>query len=775
MFPRVRSCLAADRERLAVVLTVLLFVSLAAAYSFATPVFEGYDENWHYAYVQYIASGRGLPRQPPEQTGHLAGQEASQPPLYYALAAAVSWWVPTDGLETLLRKNPQFAPVPRGYRDNQNVVVHTDAESFPYRGTALAVHLSRMLSVLLGASTVYCTYALARLLLPGQTALAVGAMLVTALTPSFIFTSALVNNDILVTFLSSLTLVLLIQIWQGKASLTAGIWLGLVLGCAALSKLSGLLLWPFTGLALMALACRRQDRRWLARVGLPALVLAVLVSGWWYVRNWVLYHDITGLNQMLDIVGRREPGFGLRDALAQMEGVRRSYWALFGWFNVSMASWVYRVYDLISLLGLAGLGLFTVRAVHHRRWNEIAALVFLCAWLATGIAGLLRWTLLTAGSQGRLLYPAISAIAILLVLGWSSLIPHRGTARWSAVIGIGLAFLAVAVYVPFFVIAPTYARPVFLQPGQVAQHVSVESSVHFEDSVTLLGYQVDRQEVRPGEEMWVTLCWRSDTKPETDYFLFVQLLVDNDLIAAQKDTYHGLGSFPTSLWPSGATFCERYPLRVADTVPAPGRGILSIGLYRPSGERLQAHTEDGQPIGDNVRFAGPEVAFPEGGRTLNYDFGHKVTLVDYSLDGTAVAPGNTLTITLSWRATEPIATDYAATVQILDEQGAKIGQSDIRLPTSTWERGITVTDRRRIAISKDAPAGIYHIKVAVYEPITVRNLLVYQDGQVLSSGSLLSLWTLRVLPQPSLTQGSLRALASECGKVTSRCASELGF
>ena len=58
-----------DRERVVVVLVLLLFLCLATVYSLATPIFEGYDEKWHYAYVQHIASGRGLPRQPPDQYG----------------------------------------------------------------------------------------------------------------------------------------------------------------------------------------------------------------------------------------------------------------------------------------------------------------------------------------------------------------------------------------------------------------------------------------------------------------------------------------------------------------------------------------------------------------------------------------------------------------------------------------------------------------------------------------------------------------------------------
>jgi hypothetical protein len=116
-------------------LYVFLFTFLALLYSVTVPLFEGNDESWHYAYVRHIAEGKGLPRQPPEQYPHLARQEASQPPLYYLLAAALTRWVPQEDLPALYaRENPYPTVLPVAYRDNQNHYVHTDAERFPYRG-----------------------------------------------------------------------------------------------------------------------------------------------------------------------------------------------------------------------------------------------------------------------------------------------------------------------------------------------------------------------------------------------------------------------------------------------------------------------------------------------------------------------------------------------------------------------------------------------------------------------------------------------------------------
>ena len=312
-------------QQIAVVAVLLLFAILATTYSIVTPLFEGYDEHWHYAYIQHIASGRGLPRQPPEQYHHLARQEASQPPLYYLLTSAVVRWLPHDDITDYLRENPQFGAIPWGYQDNQNIVIHTTAERFPYRGTVLAVHLVRLVSVLLGVGTVYCTYALARELFPREGAIALGAMTITALTPSFLFTSALANNDILIAFLASVTLVHLVRIWKGRISNISVVQLGILLGCAALAKLSGLFLWLFAGVILAALAWRKRDPRLLMKMAIPAFALATALSSWWYIRNWVLYRDLTALNMMLDITGRRPAGFGLRDVWAEFDGIRWSY------------------------------------------------------------------------------------------------------------------------------------------------------------------------------------------------------------------------------------------------------------------------------------------------------------------------------------------------------------------------------------------------------------------------------------------------------------------
>ena len=70
-------------------LILLAFIGLAVIYSLATPPFEAGDESRHYAVVKYMADTGRLPVQEPGEAQIHWSHEGNQPPLYYALAAAL--------------------------------------------------------------------------------------------------------------------------------------------------------------------------------------------------------------------------------------------------------------------------------------------------------------------------------------------------------------------------------------------------------------------------------------------------------------------------------------------------------------------------------------------------------------------------------------------------------------------------------------------------------------------------------------------------------------
>ncbi len=195
-----------------------LFVLLGVMYALITPVFEASDELWHYPMIRHLADGNPLPVQvfDPAQAGPWK-QEASQPPLYYYLGAALTFWIDASDMETIRWENPHVDNGILTADGNINLTIK-NPEWNPWQGTLLAVRLVRLFSVLLGAATVYLTYLIGKELAPTRPEIALGAAALNAFTPMFLFISGAVNNDNLAIPLSSLGILLMIRAVGGRLS-----------------------------------------------------------------------------------------------------------------------------------------------------------------------------------------------------------------------------------------------------------------------------------------------------------------------------------------------------------------------------------------------------------------------------------------------------------------------------------------------------------------------------------------------------------------------------
>ncbi|NIO72177.1 MAG: hypothetical protein GTN71_24920 [Anaerolineae bacterium] len=787
------------RQHRAIALILTGFLVLGTVYSVVTPLFEASDELWHYPFVKHLADGGGLPVQDPriEQPWR---QEGSQPPLYYALGALATFWIDTSDFAEVRWLNPHADIGVETADGNLNMVVHSERESFPYRGTALAVHIVRFLSVLMGAVTVLCTYLIALEVFPGQKTLAAGAAAFNAFVPMFLFISGSVNNDNLTILLCSLTLLLLIRLVSGgrvseqmpNDQLGFGIWdlgfcslLGLVIGLGALSKASALGLIPLTALALAFSAWRGSSllraesvlRRlaWFLASSITVLAVSFAVAGWWYLRNWLLYRDPLGLNTFVAIVGSRLHQPTLRQLLGEWEGFVKTFWGLFGGVNVAMEPAVYWMLNALAILGFVGLMIALGRTLISRFTFHVSrddsslmtcySLLILLTWPIILFLALIRWTTITKASQGRLMFPAISAIAVLLALGWSQWMPRRydkAAQQWRKWLlgSIGGLMFVLAAIAPFRYIAPAYAKPV-LSPalseacpersrrveGKVEGPASLPEAeiggiphrldVTFGDKARLLGYEAGDEEIRPGESVEVTLYWQSLAEMDRDYTVFVHLLDENDLVIAQRDTYPGLGTYPTRLWRVGDVFADRYVLTLPPTVFAPCTGRFEVGLYDfASGERLMATGPDGQPLGDNVRFHQIAVLPREDSPVPNpvdFDFEGRIALVGYDLDRRTARPGETIHLTLYWQALAEMEKEYTVFTHVLGEEDRLWAQMDSQpqggaAPTSSWQVGQVIEDHYDLTIKPDTPPDVYDIEVGLYLAATGRRLGVLDEG-----------------------------------------------
>ncbi len=520
--------------------------------------------------------------------------ETTQPPLYYALCAMVRSRI---GVGDRLRPvvNPHaFTGTGEG---GVNVAVHDPkVESFPYRGTVLAVHLVRLCSVLLGTIAVWATYRSGLLIFPTRPDVSLGAMAFAAFAPQFLFTGAIVNNDVLAVAMSSLVLLSTADLLvKGIRPLRiVFLLLAVVLGVA--SKHTTLAMVPVAGVGLIAaLVGRRSEPErdrvvaascgtaspgnsllawlaWIGAGGLVAIGVWVFTSTPWVGRLFA---------PLRDYVLATGYALGHLDQLpwgSLPEAFRYgfvTFWASYGWGNVEAAHWVYWAFGVLCSVGGVGLVAILLRRSTSRRerlWIGLLALTVFCA-----VALPLYRELLLARSllKGRYILVALPAFSLLIVAGTTQWAPPH--LRGRLVTALSLSMLALAIVTPFRYIQPVYAAPRLLSAPELQAIPS--TGIDLGSFARIVGYDVGQGRVRAGQAIAVTLYWQCLAQTRVNYTVAVKVIGADGREYGDVHLYPGRGNFATSLWHPGDAFRETYWVPISADAPAPCLGRLAVAMY----------------------------------------------------------------------------------------------------------------------------------------------------------------------------------------------------
>jgi len=749
-------------SRVAFAALLVAYLVLAVGYSLADPLYESTDELRHFRYVRYLVVYHSLP----SQRADTPRAQSHHPPLYYALGALISGGVP---VAQEIYYNPPENPF-WGYRywevsdDNKNQYLHGDDERFPFRGIALAVYVVRWMTILIGAGVVWLTYRIGHEMFPDRPALALGGAALVAFNPQFLYLSGAVNNDILAALCSAAALWACVRLVQRGPTLRADVTLGALYGLALLTKFNLLALLVLIELAYVLAVWKAHDWRALLRGTVVVLGLAALISGWWFWRNQMLYSDPTGM-AMVNELWEGGPAAGNWWMIWQsLPYLWSSLWGRFGYGQVPLPQPIYQALLGLCVLALAGY-LFPPRVSDTKRDRRPGfsretsaeagrlpcsilqagrgplprtAMVLLAVDLIVFTAVVLYYIMIQpAGAMGRFLFPSLPAFALLSLVGLSRLFARQPT--WTVNLTVTAGMVALAVYVLAGVLVPAFARPRPLAKSELAG-VPHPTSAEFGDVARLLGYQVTPAVVQPGGVVEVTLYWQALTRTDQNYAVFVHLLSEVGTMIAQRDTYPGLGRYPTTIWEPGTAFADTYRVHIPETAYAPDVGYIQVGLYLPNGPRLTL--PDGR---DTLRLATVEIQ-PRPGKfpnPLNANFGNRIALVGYTLDRRVVRPGERISLTLYWQALAPIETDYNAFAHVLGMENQVWANSDIQpvngaIPTSQWQPGQVVEDVRALTVGLTTPPDFYDIEIGLYVPGKDRLPVVAEDDHWLGDRVLLS-------------------------------------
>ncbi len=350
--------------------------------------------------------------------------EATQPPIYYLLCAALALPLPDDPL-TLL-------------------------------------YACRLISVLLGTLTVFVAARAATTLAPDHPGFALGVPLALTLWPQFAFQTATVTNDVAINLVGATIA------WMWAAALRQPQhrrWpplLGAITALGLLTKLTMVATLPATALVLLgrARSGSRLASAWLRQTAVAAVVTAALIAPW-MVRNLLTYGEPTGASPMVRVVhGIYLARLGLINTSPFIivpplgEAIGRSFasfWAVFGWLTLLLPTPLYVVAAAISVAAVAGATAWAVR-----RWRSgvplpAAQVWTLAAYATTALAAVLSFVIyiLTddAAYQMRYTFVALVPFTIIGVGGLSHATPSATLNRIivAAALG-GLVALQVAAW-----------------------------------------------------------------------------------------------------------------------------------------------------------------------------------------------------------------------------------------------------------------------------------------------------------------------------------------
>jgi hypothetical protein len=515
--------------------------------------------------------------------------------------------------------------------------------------------------------------------------------------------------------------------------------IGLLVGLAILTKLTCLLVVPTVGLALLYRLWIERSGWWrFLQVGAILTFVALLVGGWWLVRNQVLYGDPTSMSRQMEAWEDERPGGpDVAAAIRELGFLHDSAWGAFGYGQIPLPGWIYGLARLVGLVASGGLVIFWIRRRSGRVLWEQPLLVLLIVFsgpLVVFATVFVRMISIDTANFGRYLFVSLAFLAPLYALGLSEWLRPRAR-HWLAV-GLAGVMLALALFALLGVLWPAYASPVMLSVEQIQARVQ-PADLRFGDSIRLVGYAIDRDRVLPGGKVTVTLCWEALAPMEENYVYFVHILGPEEHKVGARDTHPGLGRYPTGRWLPGGAFCDDVRVPVDESAPAPAVYDIAVGWYAyevsgidDAGEleieithRLPAHTADGALLElvtlGKVKVRPEAYATVEVPNRLDADLGGQVTLLGYDVNALEVAPGEAVDVTLYWAARAAVPADYTIFLHLAAPEGPPYAQADGQpqygsYPTSFWDAGEVVIDHRTIVLPADLPPGEYPLVTGMY-------------------------------------------------------------
>jgi len=336
---------------------------------------------------------------------------------------------------------------------------------------------------------------------------------------------------------------------------------------------------------------------------------AFLIASPWLWRNWRLYGDPFGWPVVLATIDQRQGPLGPADVMQLLSGWWLSFWGKFGGAgHIPLPTVLYVIWAAIGAAALVGWVLRLVgkarehdmRGTRERQvpgtskvpgtygrakvpgtygdtrerqvpgtsevpgtYRHARASIGVCAWIIllgaplVTAAGIYSYSKVALGTdQGRLLFPALAPIALLVAGCLSAWLPRRATGAaathqatlWTVLFSGGMALVAIAALITGLV--QPFAPPPAPLPERIAASQPVNATF---GPLELVATAWD--DPAPGQ---LTLYWRAIQGTTDDLRTALRLFDAGGNLLWEWKRSPGAGRLSTDRWPSGRVVADTY-------------------------------------------------------------------------------------------------------------------------------------------------------------------------------------------------------------------------
>jgi hypothetical protein len=731
------------------VVILIIFVLLASVYNLVLPIGEADHEVSHFRYIQYVKThwhrppanylwppvetqDQCEPLLPRDQPGMVEWQ-FSQPPLYYFLAASVfgwfqndeNWW-PTANSYNLLR----------GLRPSGgiNEFTHSRNELFSGRRTVFEVHLYRAFSTLIGMFGLLGSYLIGRKIFSDSKRAALLSAGV-GFVPMYIFSSAIISNDILMGVLLIWSIFFFLQSILHSVRLKnqlANFLLGVLFTIlASATKNSFIAILPVMIIASSGLIVNTTKKFEITKrqMVIALALLGAATLGLWLVVTTniqhVYYDRYSFLSRgVLTLLTRPLAGSFSEiffNSLTSMIFTFQAYWGLLGADAIMLPHWMQAILAIASLTSFAGLIYALIKKKYTRRLRILAIMslfVVFVDWYGF-------YSILEYGIRGRYIIGLYPMISFLFILG-TGVFAHKKYPLIGNFVFCGLT-LFFALITPFLVIQKSFAFPkIYVAPPHTAGEMPVDAT--FDNLAELLGIHIHPQDVKPGDRIFVTLTWRVLESTANNYVVSVVLEDGSHHFVAGSDNFPGNGLYATSLWQTGDVFQDKYWFDIPQQMKTqlPSAGYIQIVMFCPATQEQVPIYDPRGNILDAVYSKPIRIGYPVEGKMPDLSkimatFGDVIGLMNVENIPSTLDRKQQISLNMQWVALAHPKQNYSIYVQLLNEKNQVIAGSDYLLtqgyyPSSLWLPGETVQHIHSIELPSlvSLPPGKYRLVTGLY-------------------------------------------------------------